>query len=56
MKYQPAAIAMAPPASAQRVGIATSSPGSLLRDIGAAVAKTENEARLNAPIQPATSL
>jgi TRAP transporter TAXI family solute receptor len=40
---------------AQTVGIATSNPGSLLHNIGTAVAKAANEGGLNATIQPATS-
>lgn len=42
-------------ASAQTVGIATSNPGSLMHNIGTAVAKAANEKGLNATIQPATS-
>ena len=42
-------------ANAQTVGIATSNPGSLLHNIGTAVAKAANEKGLNATIQPATS-
>jgi uncharacterized protein len=50
-----AGIALAGPAAAQNVGIATSNPGSLFHNIGTAVANAANKAGLNATIQPATS-
>lgn len=40
---------------AQTLGIATSSPGSILHNIGSAIAKAANDAGLNTTIQPATS-
>jgi len=48
-------LAVAIPAAAQNVGIATSNPGSLLNNIGTALAKAANAGGLNATIQPATS-
>lgn len=42
-------------ASAQRVGVATSNPGSLFYNIGSAVASAANAGGLKATIQPATS-
>ena len=42
-------------ANAQTVGIATSNPGSILHNIGTAIAKAANEQGLRATIQPATS-
>lgn len=48
-------LALAAPANAQSVGIATSNPGSLFHNIGTAVANAANKAGLQATIQPATS-
>ena len=50
-----AGLALAGPAGAQTVGIATSNPGSIFHNIGSAVANAANKAGLNATIQPATS-
>jgi TRAP transporter TAXI family solute receptor len=50
-----ACCAVAQPAVAQNVGIATSNPGSLFHNIGTAVANAANAAGLNTTIQPATS-
>lgn len=47
--------ALAGPAAAQNVGIATSNPGSIFHNIGTAVASAANAEGLNATIQPATS-
>lgn len=49
------AVGLCGAAQAQTVGIATSNPGSLLHNVGQAVAKVANESGLNATIQPATS-
>ena len=48
-------VMLAAAANAQTVGIATSNPGSILHNIGTAIAKAANEKGLNATIQPATS-
>ena len=48
-------LALAAPAAAQNVGIATSNPGSLFHNIGTAVANAANAAGLATTIQPATS-
>lgn len=48
-------LALAAPAAAQNVGIATSNPGSLFHNIGTAVANAANASGLDTTIQPATS-
>ncbi|RMH47410.1 MAG: TAXI family TRAP transporter solute-binding subunit [Alphaproteobacteria bacterium] len=48
-------LGLAHAAAAQRVGIATSNPGSLFHSIGTAVANAANHAGLNVTVQPATS-
>ncbi len=50
-----AGFALAAPAFAQNVGIATSNPGSLFHNIGTAVANAANAGGLPTTIQPATS-